>query len=172
MAVYIYDLRAMPSSAEAAAPQTTRSSLGGHLRRLREARGLSFADVTRETRLPEHVLRHLERDELDALPGGSYARVYARTYAHALGADAEAVVESHATEFPDAPRPDTPPPPVPGPSGRSTLAPFVIAVLLIITVAVAVALLAGRRSPPPDQVSRAADGAPAGSYGVDRSGLA
>jgi cytoskeleton protein RodZ len=60
------------------------SNLGERLREEREARGLSLADVERETRIQRKFLVAIEDDRLDLLPGQAYARGFLRAYARYL----------------------------------------------------------------------------------------
>jgi cytoskeletal protein RodZ len=58
---------------------------GALLRRAREERGTTLADVAHGTRIPEHHLRALESDaSLEAFPAPPYARFFLREYAEFL----------------------------------------------------------------------------------------
>jgi cytoskeletal protein RodZ len=76
---------------------------GQRLAAARDERGWSLADAQRNTDIRLKYLEALERGDLDALPGWAYARAFVRTYARALGLDADKLV----AEFEDA----APPPP-------------------------------------------------------------
>jgi len=60
---------------------------GTLLRRAREARGMSLADVAEVTRIAQRQLDAIERSDFGALPGTPYAVGFARAYARAVGAD-------------------------------------------------------------------------------------
>lgn len=62
---------------------------GAFLRRAREARGMTIADVAQRTRIQEHQLRPLEESRLDALPAEVFVRGFVRAHARAVGADAD-----------------------------------------------------------------------------------
>jgi cytoskeleton protein RodZ len=62
-------------------------SIGGQLRRAREAKGMSLDDVASRTRIPIRHLQHIEREEWDALPATTYAVGFTRSYANAVGLD-------------------------------------------------------------------------------------
>jgi transcriptional regulator with XRE-family HTH domain len=62
-------------------------SIGGQLRRAREAKGLSLDDVAGRTRIPIRHLQNIEREEWDALPAATYAVGFTRNYANAVGLD-------------------------------------------------------------------------------------
>lgn len=60
-------------------------TVGDVLRRNREERGLSLADVSRETRIPQRHLLALEEGHHERLPSLTYAVGFIRSYAKALG---------------------------------------------------------------------------------------
>ena len=63
------------------------TSIGGQLRRAREARGLSLDDVASQTRIPVRHLQHVEQEEWDALPAITYCVGFVRAYANMVGLD-------------------------------------------------------------------------------------
>ncbi len=67
-------------------------SLGVFLKREREVRGVSLAEVAAITRVPEPSLRSIEEDRLDDLPGEVFVRGFLRAYARCIGLDPEEVV--------------------------------------------------------------------------------
>lgn len=77
-----------------AEPETAREpdSIGGRLRAARLAQGRSIAELTAMTKVPARTLEAIEQMDLTALPAGPYATGFVRTYARALGLDAEAAV--------------------------------------------------------------------------------
>lgn len=77
----------------------------------REAAGLSLADVSARTRIPERHLRAIEAGEYAKLPSRTYAVGFSRTYARLVGLDERAVTEQVRLDLeagtPNAPlRPD------------------------------------------------------------------
>jgi transcriptional regulator with XRE-family HTH domain len=66
--------------------------VGASLAAAREARGYSLADAERLTHIRVKYLSALERDDFDTLPGRTYARAFLRTYANALGLEADKFV--------------------------------------------------------------------------------
>ncbi|HEX5450721.1 MAG TPA: helix-turn-helix domain-containing protein [Gaiellaceae bacterium] len=66
--------------------------LGARLAAARAERGWSLADAQRSTDIRLKYLEALERGDLDSLPGWAYARAFVRTYARALGLDADQLV--------------------------------------------------------------------------------
>jgi hypothetical protein len=75
--------------------------IGGSLAAARRARGLELADVERRTQIRAHQLAALEGERWDDLPGRAYARAFLRTYATALGLDADALVYEFEERVPD-----------------------------------------------------------------------
>lgn len=57
------------------------------LRRAREARGMSLAQVSAQTRIPERHLAAIEQGNFAALPARTYAVGFSRSYAKAVGLD-------------------------------------------------------------------------------------
>jgi len=70
----------------------TTEELGKALTGARIARGLSFQDVERDTRISRKYLEALEGGELGVLPAPVYARAFMRTYAQYLGLNAPSMV--------------------------------------------------------------------------------
>jgi cytoskeletal protein RodZ len=60
------------------------TSVGQHLRELREARRMSVAEVSRTTRVPVSSVERIEADRFDELPGEVFVRGFLRAYARAL----------------------------------------------------------------------------------------
>ena len=68
--------------------------VGARLRRAREARGLSRADVSQLTRINERHLGLIEDGNFAALPSRTYATGFSRSYAKAVGLDDQVIVQS------------------------------------------------------------------------------
>jgi cytoskeleton protein RodZ len=67
---------------------TEPATPGAILRRAREARGLSIADVVQVIRFSTHQIEALERDDYASLPGATSVRGLVRNYARLLKLDA------------------------------------------------------------------------------------
>ncbi len=80
-----------PATGQAPPPREP-DTIGGRLRAAREAQGRSIAELTAVTKVPARTLEAIEAMDLTALPSGPYATGFVRTYARALGVDAEAAV--------------------------------------------------------------------------------
>ena len=60
------------------------TSVGQHLRELREARRMSVAEISRATRVPISSVERIEADRFDELPGEVFVRGFLRAYARAV----------------------------------------------------------------------------------------
>ncbi len=67
-------------------------SVGQYLREQREAKGMSLEEVARATRVPLASVERLESDQFDELPGEVFVRGFIKSYARALGLDADDVL--------------------------------------------------------------------------------
>lgn len=80
--------------------------IGERLRNAREAKGLSLRAVADLTRIRAVYLQALEEEQFDQLPGAVYARGFLRTYADALGLDADRLLDAYPGAL------EAPPPPI------------------------------------------------------------
>lgn len=71
---------------------------GADLREARERLGLSLQDIAFNLRIRLPHLEALEEGHISLLPGNAYALAFVRTYANALGLDAEEMVRRFRTE--------------------------------------------------------------------------
>jgi cytoskeleton protein RodZ len=109
--------------------------IGGSLAAARKGQGLTPADAERLTCLRGKYVAALESDDFDALPGRVYARAFLRTYADALGLDADRFVDEFDSRFPEFE--EEPPPAVIRPRR-----PFRLRPRLVVPLAVAAAFVA------------------------------
>ncbi|WP_394829506.1 helix-turn-helix domain-containing protein [Pendulispora albinea] len=63
----------------------TTESIGSFLKRQRELKAMSIAEVSRVTRIPAATLSSIESDHFDDLPGEVFVRGFLRSYAQAVG---------------------------------------------------------------------------------------
>jgi cytoskeleton protein RodZ len=75
--------------------------IGGSLAAARKGQRLTPSDVERLTCLRGRYLAALENDDFGALPGRVYARAFLRTYADALGLDADRFVDEFDVQYPE-----------------------------------------------------------------------
>jgi cytoskeleton protein RodZ len=73
-------------------------AIGGDLRAARRARKRSIDDISRATKISRSILRALEKDDFDAVPGGLFTRGFLRAYAHEVGLDGEDLVRRYRAE--------------------------------------------------------------------------
>ncbi|MCA9613799.1 MAG: helix-turn-helix domain-containing protein, partial [Myxococcales bacterium] len=81
--------RAMSSTS---AERALEPAVGDYLRRERELRAVSLEEIAQTTRIPLKVLRDLENDRHEQLPGDVFVRGFLRSYSRALGLDDTQVV--------------------------------------------------------------------------------
>lgn len=89
-----------PIRPAAALPPTrpAMDSVGMYLRRARQERGMSLDGVARATRISLTQLENLEVGAYDDLPGEAYTRGFVRSYASAVGADADQALVHYVSE--------------------------------------------------------------------------
>jgi cytoskeletal protein RodZ len=110
--------------------------IGASLAAARETRGYSLADAERLTNVRGKYLTALERGDFDALPGRTYARAFLRTYATALGLEADSFVAAFEELVPE---PEEEAIVVGTPRRRRVFRPTFIAVIAAVGVVVGVA---------------------------------
>ncbi|MGG6311190.1 helix-turn-helix domain-containing protein [Paenibacillus macerans] len=82
------------------------SDLGQQLREARLARGLSLEDVQEMTKIRKRYLEAIEAGDYKVLPGSFYVRAFIKTYAEAVGLDADELLAEHRQNVPStAPEP-------------------------------------------------------------------
>lgn len=118
--------------------ETSATSLGGHLRALREARGGSLEDMARSTRVGVRHLEALEEERLADLPSPVFVRGFIRAYCGFLREGPEEALahyEDLAGERAAMQAASAPPRP------RMTWAPSSVLVGLALLVVLAIALI-------------------------------
>lgn len=78
------------------------SDFGDSFRSARESRKLTIDEVAQETRISARFLRAIEKEDFSALPGGLFSRGFVRTYAQAIGLDADEAVARFTALAPPA----------------------------------------------------------------------
>lgn len=74
-------------------------NVGARLRRAREASGMSRAQLSGVTKIPERHLAAIEASDFSALPARTYAVGFSRSYAKALGLDEREIVDAVRAEL-------------------------------------------------------------------------
>lgn len=84
------------------------SAFGPRLRHERERRQITLKAIADDTKISRSLLEALERDDVSRWPTGIFRRAFVRSYAEAIGLNADEIVREFAERFPD---PSQPPPP-------------------------------------------------------------
>jgi cytoskeleton protein RodZ len=114
---------------------------GERLKREREMREVSLAEVTRGTRIAQRFVEALENEEWEALPGGVFSRGFVRSIARYLGLNEEDLLSEY-----DLARGQTQLP-TPAPYENQLPGPpkWIPALALLLLIAVSVGLFYGGR---------------------------
>lgn len=75
-------------------------TIGEILRKAREEKGVSLAEVENETKIRRKYIAALESNDFDVLPGKIYVKGFLRNYARYLGLEGEALVKEFEDMFP------------------------------------------------------------------------
>jgi cytoskeletal protein RodZ len=86
------------------------SAFGPRLRQERERRQITLKAVADDTKISRSLLEALERDDVSRWPTGIFRRAFVRSYAEAIGLNADEVVREFAERFPDPNEPAPAPP--------------------------------------------------------------
>jgi cytoskeleton protein RodZ len=83
-------------------------SLGARLKREREKQNLSLEDVAAATKIGTRMLKALENDQFDRLPGGIFNKGFVRAYATHLGLNGDQAVADYLAAVGGSPPPKPP----------------------------------------------------------------
>jgi cytoskeleton protein RodZ len=75
------------------------TDIGSRLQHAREQRGLTLQKIAASTKIPVRALSAIEHSDFDRLPGGVFRRAYLRTFAAAVGLDADEIVREYRARF-------------------------------------------------------------------------
>ncbi|HSO76886.1 MAG TPA: helix-turn-helix transcriptional regulator, partial [Blastocatellia bacterium] len=67
-------------------------TLGEELRRKREERAITLAEISESTRIGTRFLKAIETDNFSTLPGGIFTRSFIRAYAKQVGMDEDEAI--------------------------------------------------------------------------------
>lgn len=73
--------------------------VGAHLRRAREAQGISLALLAARTRVQPRILNAIELNDVQGIPPKPFGRGFVRAYAHEVGLDPEHIVHDYFGQF-------------------------------------------------------------------------
>lgn len=91
-------------------------SFGEQLKREREKRSITLDDISVSTKISTRLLRALEEDHFEQLPGGIFNKGFVRAYAKSVGLDADQIVADYlVASGEDQPAPTALPEPPPRP---------------------------------------------------------
>jgi len=76
-------------------------SFGARMRQERERRKISISSIAESTKILGALLEGLENDDVSRWPTGFYRRAFMRTYANAIGVDADAALKEFLEQFPE-----------------------------------------------------------------------
>src|ERR1035438_9594314 len=88
----IISMRAQPSFRP---PELTVGTFGEKLRKQREQRGISLDTISTITKISPRMLRAIEDEHFDQLPGGVFNKGIVRAYARLIGLDEEEAVTDY-----------------------------------------------------------------------------
>jgi cytoskeletal protein RodZ len=71
------------------------SSFGTYLKSRRLERGFDLERIAIDTRVPEHILLHIEMEDHDQLPAPVYTKGFIRAFARAVGANGDQAVAQY-----------------------------------------------------------------------------
>jgi cytoskeletal protein RodZ len=86
-------------------------TLGKYLRSEREFRNISLREVSKNTRVREHILRAIEEDQYDLLPSATYVKGFLLAYAKYIGLDPNDVILRYESILKGEPEPRQEAPP-------------------------------------------------------------
>jgi hypothetical protein len=76
-------------------------TFGARMRRRREEHGIALLTIANQTKIKVSLLEALERDDITYWPSGIFRRSFIRSYAQAIGLDADATVREFLALYPD-----------------------------------------------------------------------
>lgn len=125
-------------------------SVGSYLRKERELRQISVAEVAQTTRIPVRILQQIENDQFEGLAAEVFVRGFLRAYARELGLDEKEVLEQYGRSRTADLNPSIPLPNITVPeSGRSFGIAIALVILLILfTLALSIVLRPRHRTAP------------------------
>jgi cytoskeletal protein RodZ len=139
--------------------QRSSIGLGPALKKVRERRGVSIVEASRDTRIRAEFLQALEDEEFDRLLGDVHVRGCLRSYASYLGVPADRVLEVYGRHMPEAAPPGAAGKPAPDPDltpprRRDNARLMIMVAAAVLVLAAAFGILSARDpAPPPADLS-------------------
>ena len=130
-------------------------SVGSTLKRQRELRHMSLAELSRVTRIPAPTLESIECDRFDELPGEVFVRGFLKSYAQAVGVMPQEVLARYTSSRRAVlvtPMPIASPVTAarPGQGRRFGVAIAFVLLLILFTLALSIVLKPRGRDVPPE----------------------
>ncbi len=123
-------------------------SLGRYLKKERELRQISVAEVAQTTRIPVRILEQIEGDAVESLPADVFIRGYLRAYARAVSLDEGDVLSRYQSKpEPEVPA-SLPAAYAPEPGRRFGIAIALVILLILFTLALSIVLRPRHRDAP------------------------
>src|SRR5215472_4750475 len=110
---YAYHTVSIPCYPDAVLGSASMGSFGDRLRKQREQRSISLDDISLSTKIGTRMLRALEEEKFDQLPGGIFNKGFVRAYARHVGLDEEQTLSEYLTALGEAQQQAMPVPPAP-----------------------------------------------------------
>lgn len=114
-------------------------AFGDNLRRERELRGVTLAEISESTKISKRWLQALEDEQFELLPGGVFNRGFVRAYAHFLGLNEDQSVADYVVASNEQPPPEDlfpleihEKPDAPRQKPRRSLVPLLLAVFAVV----------------------------------------
>lgn len=114
-------------------------AFGDNLRRERELRGVTLAEISESTKISKRWLQALEDEQFELLPGGVFNRGFVRAYAHFLGINEEQAVADYVVASNEQQPPEDrfpleihEKPDAPKQKPRRSLVPLLLAVIAVV----------------------------------------
>src|SRR5829696_8662339 len=76
-------------------------SLGARLRKHRQDRKIPLRTIAEQTKIKLSLLEGLEKDDISQWPAGIFRRAYVRSYANAVGLDADTTMREFLESYPE-----------------------------------------------------------------------
>lgn len=88
------------------------SELAEALKKARQEKGMSLAEVQEATKIQRRYLEAIENGNFDVLPGHFYVRAFIKSYAETVGLDADELTNQYSSELPAPPKVEEAPTPL------------------------------------------------------------
>lgn len=79
--------------------ETNQDTFGSYLKGFRQHQDLAIESVAQKTRIAVHCLKAIEENDHDRLPPRAYVRGFVRTYADAVGANADVALDLYLSDL-------------------------------------------------------------------------